>query len=157
MTFTTCGHTPDVISLARPAVGVLVTKKAAQINVVARVLARLAVDTRSGTSRLVAVQVEESVSNVLLTLSHLPGLQGGHVDGVGGARGTESVRIVDGHALGGGGAGQGREDKGRDACLHLDWCAEGSAVVRDSVGRDGSQVRGAHSGHLTADFCYYSS
>lgn len=136
------GHTPDVIPLASPAVGVLVAEEADKVDVVARVLAGLAVNARRGPRGLIAVQVEEAVGNVLLALCHLPALQYRHVDGIRGACGAQGVRIEDGHALGGGGAGQSREDKGRDACLHLD-CALGIWNLGDLAGQDGSRDKEA--------------
>lgn len=133
-------HTPDVVAHASAAAHILVAQETHEVDVVAGVLAGLAIDAGSaGEAGLVAVEVEGALVLVLLVLEDLSVLQLLHGDGVGGGRGAERLGAEQGrvgspfHLLddardGQGRAGEGREDDGGDTGLH-------DGQLRSEVGR----------------------
>lgn len=95
------------------AVGVLVTEEALEVDVVAAVLAGLAINTGGGTGGLVTVDVVHAIGLVLLELGHLALTQSGHADSIGSAGSLEGVGLEVGSldVLSRGTSGQaGKED-----------------------------------------------
>lgn len=113
-------HTPDVIPLPRPAAGILMAQESEQVDVVALELAGLAVLTGRRADNFIAVDVKEAVGNVIPTLCHLALPHRRHAHGIGRAFGTQEVGVKAGDLLSGGRAGQGGQEDGGEACLHLD-------------------------------------
>ena len=140
-------HTPDVVTLTGDAAEVLVAQEAEQIDVVARVLASLAVLALGGAGFLVAVVAIDTSSTVPLLLLNLALAQGGHGDSIGGIEGLE----LGGSEIGGlhqvgflgsdGPGSQAGEEEGSDSGLHVDWRYDGIGSTRGKSWA-GEQVAG---------------
>ena len=114
--------TPDVVTLTGAAAHILVPQEALEVDLVAGVLAGLAISAGAGARSLIAVHVEDAIGLLLLTEGDLALLDDGHGEGIGGVGRLEvllvELRSVD--LLSHRGGSQSGEENGGEAGLHLD-------------------------------------
>ena len=115
------GPTPNVVALARAAADVLVAEEALEVDILALVLAGLAVGAGRGARLLVPVEVEDAVGALLLALALLAVLNDRHGQRVGSAAGLQGLGVVGRglDLLGNGPGGEGTEEE-RSKGLHDD-------------------------------------
>lgn len=125
--------TPDIVALTGAASHVLVAQEALEVDVVAEVLARLAVGAAGSRSRLIAVQVEITFGDLLLTQGSLAAADDRHGHGARRVGCAEVILIVHRSVdlLCHRGGSQGGDKERSKAGLHLDRVDNTEEGLRD--------------------------